>query len=52
MIELVLMLRAIFIVASWFKTGPWLHSSHLNKDHKSEAEIKAIAVEGAMRPKL
>ena len=25
---------------------------YIPKDHKSEEEIKAIAVEGAMRPKL
>ena len=52
MIELVLTLRAIqssFMVYIW--TMAMLFSFGY-KDQKSEDEIKGIAVEGAMRPKL
>ena len=56
MIELVLNLRAI---QSSFMVYKWTMSLQFSfeyckdpKDHKSEEEIKAIAVEGVMRPKL
>ena len=56
MIELVLTLRAI---QSSFMAYKWTMTMQLSfeycidpKDHKSEEEIKAIAVEGAIRPKL
>ena len=53
MIELALMLRAIqssFMAYKW--TMAMQFSFEYCRDHKSEEEIKVIAVEGAMRPKL
>ena len=56
MIELVLMLRAIqnsFMVYKWTMGIQFSFEYCIDpKDHKSEEEIKAIAVEGAYRPKL
>ena len=56
MIELALTLRAI---QSSFMVYKWTMAMQLSfeycidpKDHKSEEEIRAIAVEGAMLPKL
>ena len=56
MIDLALTLRAI---QSSFMIYKWTMAMQLSfehcidpKDHKSEEEIKAIAVEGAMWPKL
>ena len=56
MIELALTLRAIqssFMVYKWTMAMQFSFEYCIDsKDHKSEEEIKAIAVEGAMRPKL
>ena len=56
MIKLVLMLRAIqssFMVYKWTMAMQFSFNYCIDpKDHKSEEEIKAIAVEGAMGPKL
>ena len=56
MIELALTLRAIqssFMVYKWTMAMQFSFKYCIDpKDHKSEEEIKAIAVEGAMRPKL
>ena len=53
MIELALTLRAI---QSSFMAYKWTMAMQLSfeycRDHKSEEEIKVIAVEGAMQPKL
>jgi hypothetical protein len=56
MIELALTLKAI---QSSFMAYKWTMAMQFSfeycrdpKDHKSEEEIKVIAVEGAMRPKL
>ena len=50
------MLRAIqssLVVYKWTMAMQFLFKYCINpKDHKSEKEIKAIAIEGAMRPKL
>ena len=55
MIELALTLRAIqssFMVYKWTMAMQFSFEYCIDpKDHKSEEEIKAIAVEGAMRPK-
>ena len=56
MIELALALRAIqssFMAYKWTMAMLFCFKYCIDpKDHKSEEEIKAIAVEGAMRPKL
>ena len=56
MIELGLTLRAVqssFMVYKWTMAVQFLFEYCIDsKDHKSEEEIKANAVEGAMRPKL
>ena len=56
MIELTLTLRAIqsnFIVYKWTMAMQFSFKyCTYPKDHKSEEEIKAVAVEGAMRSKL
>ena len=56
MIELALTLRAIqssFMVYKWTMAMQFSFKYCIvPKDQKSEEEIKAIAVEGAMRPKL
>ena len=56
MIELALTLRAIqssLMVNKWTMAMQFLFQYCIDpKDHKSEEEIKAIAVEGAMWPKL
>ena len=55
MIELALMLRAIhgsFLVYKWIIMQFSFEYCIDPKSHKSEEEIKAIAVEGTMRPKL
>ena len=56
MIELALTLRAIqssFMVYKWTMAMKFSFEYCIDpKDHKSEEDIKAIAVEGAMRPKL
>ena len=56
MIELTLTLRAIqssFMVYKWTMAMQFSFEYCIDpKDQKSEEEIKAIAVEGAMRPKL
>ena len=56
MIELALALRAIqsnFMVYKWTMAMQFSFDYCIvPKDHKSEEEIKAIAVEDAMRPKL
>ena len=56
MIELVFTLRAIqsnFMVYKWTMAMQFSFKYCIDpKDHKSEEEIKAIAVEGTMRPKL
>ena len=56
MIELALTLRAIqisFMVYKWTMAMQFSFEYYIEpKDHKSEEEIKAIAVEGAMQPKL
>ena len=56
MIELALTLRAIqssFMVYKWTMAMQFSFEYCIDpKDHKSEVEIKAIADEGAMRPKL
>ena len=56
MIELALTLRAIqssLMVYKWTMAMQFPFEYCIDpKDHKSEEEIKAIAVEGAMRPKL
>ena len=56
MIELALTLRAIqsrFMVYKWTMAMQFSFEYCIDpKDHKSEEEIKAVAVEGAMRPKL
>ena len=56
MVELVLTLRAI---QSSFMVYKWTIAMHLSfkncldpKDHKSKEEYKAVAVEGAIWPKL
>ena len=55
MIELALTLRTIqssFMVYKWTMAMQFSFEYCIDpKDHKSEEEIKAIAVEGAMRPK-
>ena len=56
MIELALMLRAIqssFMVYKWTMAIQFSFKYCIEpKDHKSEEDIKAIVVEGAMQPKL
>ena len=56
MIELVLTLRAIqssFMVYKWTMAMQFSFEYCIDpKDHKFEEEIKAIAAEGVMRPKL
>ena len=56
MIELVLTLRAIqssFMVYKWTMAIQFSFKYCIDpKDHNSEEEIKAVAVEGAMGPKL
>ena len=56
MIELALTLRAnqsSFVVYKWTMAMQFSFEYCIDpKDHKSEEDIKAIAVEGAMRPKL
>ena len=56
MIELALMLGAIpisFMAYEWTMAMQFSLKYCIDpKDHKSEEEIKAIVVEGAMRPKL
>ena len=55
MIELALMLRAIqssFMVYKWTMAMPFSFENCIDlKDHKSEEDIKAIAVEGVIWPK-
>ena len=54
MIELALMLRAFqssFMVYKWTMAMQFSFDYCIvSKDHKSEEEIKAIALEGAMQP--
>ena len=56
MIELVLTLKAIqssFMVYKWTMAMQFSFEYCIDpKDHKSEEEIKAIAVDGAIWPKL
>ena len=56
MIELALTLRAIqssFMVYKWTMAMQFSFKYCINpKDHKSKEQIKAIADEGAMQPKL
>ena len=56
MIELALTLRAIqssFMAYKWTMVMQFSFEYYIYpKDHKSEEDIKANAVEGAMRPKL
>ena len=56
MIKLALTLRAIqssFMVYKWTMAMQFSFEYYIDpKDYKSDKVIKAIAVEGAMRPKL